>query len=69
MLEVTVRGQQDLIICKQQRGDPETPKPDLLPPRLLLDILSMKTTNRTGDEGQIWWRSTPTVPDWLLLQV
>jgi len=34
MPEVTVWGcQQDHIVCKQQRGDPETPRPDLLHPQ------------------------------------
>lgn len=29
-------------------------------PWLTLEILSMKITNRTGDEVQPWWRPTPT---------
>lgn len=42
-----------------QKGETEFwgPEQSALLPVL---ILSMKTTNRTGDKGQPWWRTTST---------
>ena len=51
------RSQQDHIICKEQRTDPNrTPST----PCLRLDILSIKVINRIGDKGQPWWIPTLT---------